>query len=264
MITIFFILGRMEEHICRAVLLLVVSLQSLGMIILGYGFMVNGGQDGAFMAFLTPFCFTQMYPGFGVLAVIAVLLSKSSTGILMLFFYVIYLVWQKHRTAALALVIIIPIIVLAGDYIGDGEIELFRDNGRLYYWTRALDFIKDRSLWLMGAGGGSYAVYSPAQELVSQNRDEVFIWSHNDWVQIFFELGLVGLSLSVILAFDLVKKIWFAKPEYIASLLLFFVQMCFQMPLHNAPIILAAVSMYNLALFSLNEIPYGNTQLPKS
>lgn len=59
----------------------------------------------------------------------------------------------------------------------------------------------------MGAGLGTFQVLGPAmQKWAGRSTLEVWMSLHSDWLQTIFELGLVGLVLSIWLLFDSIKR----------------------------------------------------------
>lgn len=74
-------------------------------------------------------------------------------------------------------------------------------NGRGPIWSAALQFFR-RQVWdrqMFGLGAGSASVYLPAIQLDPEKAapQTLSLWLHNDWFQIIFEWGYVGLFLAV-------------------------------------------------------------------
>lgn len=71
--------------------------------------------------------------------------------------------------------------------------DLFDLNGRQTVWRHVYELFKifPNYIWT-GFGLGSFETIMPAYE-VKVGHKMVFLWAHNEFVQVFFEMGLLGL-----------------------------------------------------------------------
>lgn len=74
--------------------------------------------------------------------------------------------------------------------------EFFSGNGRYELWSMALKWWSEYFHWLFGSGAGTAYILVPrAQIEVGHHTQSFFIWMHNDYLQVLFEYGVLGLSL---------------------------------------------------------------------
>ena len=109
-------------------------------------------------------------------------------------------------------------------------------NGRDVLWGEAAHFWDSRTplLHLFGTGLGSSRIILPALDIegASDLRNVVVhLWLHNDWMQILFELGWIGLAFAVVAGAML---FWDAPRSGRAFLAGYAVAMLGNMPLHWA------------------------------
>lgn len=67
------------------------------------------------------------------------------------------------------------------------------DTGRMFWWKQAIGLIKESPLF--GYGIGTWAAYAPLIAKKTGETSPVFSQMHNDYLQLFFELGLIGIGL---------------------------------------------------------------------
>jgi O-antigen ligase len=135
---------------------------------------------------------------------VAVLLSRSRAGFflvvfaLFMFFQLSYMFFGKlpysRKWVRRILFVILIVITFVFLYIGmDATIERFSldrifQEGRTQFWDNTLDAIKDFPLF--GTGLGTYlSVYPAYEEGRLYGR---LVHAHNDYLEYFMELGLVG------------------------------------------------------------------------
>lgn len=86
-----------------------------------------------------------------------------------------------------------------------GASELFSDSGRFWVWRLGFAHFWNSGVWvkLFGFGLGTTQTLLTQWQLPLQNplftRWDWFWWYHNDWLQTFLELGLVGMSAYILL-----------------------------------------------------------------
>jgi O-antigen ligase len=99
----------------------------------------------------------------------------------------------------------------------------------------AYDYTTKESNPMLGDGAGSFAKLGPVLQYREALKNKAagfpgFFWMHNDWLQIFFEFGYIGLGIAVLLFFYALYCLR-ANPDYFASLMTFGAISFIQMPL---------------------------------
>lgn len=139
--------------------------------------------DSALLALCIPFVGLDWLV---VTSVITILAHHGSTALLILFVYTLVERWQ-------AAVLALPVL---------GTIAYIHANGRwldgmerLQTWFRFMKFWST-DYWnvAFGTGGGTFMWISC---LLDKFKPPIFLQLHNDWLQILFEDGVVGLGLAL-------------------------------------------------------------------
>lgn len=107
----------------------------------------------------------------------------------------------KRLRIGLIAMIVAPIAFLIGFVANPANLERgFSDRGagRLDFWTTTQEIIRDRPLF--GQGPGQTAIEIPQRQLITPgveniNEKRTAVSSHNTWLDLFADSGLVGLSL---------------------------------------------------------------------
>jgi O-antigen ligase len=112
-------------------------------------------------------------------------------------------------------------------WLGD---ELLNANGRSQILSSSMDVFRQLThspcQWLFGVGTSSWLVVMP---IVQGTQKAFFIWLHNEPVQIFWEQGIIGISLIIFLFGYIVKRNFRNAPMIIVILatgLQSFIQPC--------------------------------------
>lgn len=242
-------LGRMNEYLIqRQALLTVITI--LGMIILSskirtkvlvyllillasldsfiitkwpwdQGFLTNQAQDACFIMLCAPLVLFTRFRYWGIVLVGAALKAGSATSLLILFAEVS---------------VFYPIVIPIGVGFVASTYKLWpvfwHDNGRLFAWDQAFQNVAAHHPW-MGYGAFSYFLYGPAWNIARQgfhNNAPAFTWLHNDYMEILFGFGLIGLASFLFIIGRAVCRLKSDKYSFavLAGLL---VTMGFQMPL---------------------------------
>lgn len=197
------------------------------------GILMNPSMGACMVAVIAP-----LFAGYGkksylfglALAIIAAVLSKSSIAYGLVFAQVTFIV---IRNAYWYLMPLPPLLGIWAYMILGGE--LLNDSNRIRTWKFFMDYWKYENHWL-GTGAGTFAIFSSTIQTVKGNFDNAWwIWLHNDWLQILFEHGYIGLSLYVSLFVLAVYKL-FRRGEDMAalSLMLYGAMATVNYPLHLA------------------------------
>lgn len=136
---------------------------------------------------------------FVICPVWAILISKSSTGIatlggeLILYYLMIY----KKLYNRIWILFLGSAATASAGWAMKGK-DLFDPNGRQFILKTGMAMWFHVEHYLFGIGTGSFQVMGPMiQE--AQGSNIVFTWGHNEYFQILFEQGILGLLLMIIM-----------------------------------------------------------------
>lgn len=226
-----------------------------------YHLMNNSAMDGAFIACTLPFCFALAhtkkdtfgfrylkYFFFVAIPIFVCFLTKSSSGVLGVGVAISAYLWSKNKcTVKPAVLLIISGFSVIASGIGYGmqKNTLFDGSGRYTIWENTWKFWQTQHHHfsppyipaLFGGGLGSFFMYGPTIQLqdalVAKAKGlDVFFWLHNDWGQILFETGWVGLILTIVVFLLALYKSRF-MPAIFSSLATFGAISFIQMPLRH-------------------------------
>lgn len=158
-------------------------------------------------------------------------------------------------------------LVCAGiAYRMQGEI-LFESMGRFPIWANSFRFWFQQShssqgphiIPWVGANLGSFFMYGPSQQVDAAMKAkmtglDVFFWMHNDWLQVLFETGYIGLALTIT-TYGIAVYRSLSRPILFASLVTFGAVSVTQMPLRHFPFALLLIFFLDRALSSSKESP---------
>jgi len=167
---------------------------------------LNTSTEGTFLAIMLPLVVGSKIKGYyKPLPIIAIALTGSSVGIFgMMFAYFIYELSLYKRVKFKLLVAIFFLILIFYFIFGA---SLFSTTTRYGQWVISIDWWLLNANYLYGTGLGTYYGFGPfIQKIYDPHPIQWFTNAHSDWLQITFELGLIGLSLSCICFYDLLKR----------------------------------------------------------
>jgi O-antigen ligase len=169
---------------------------------------------------------TYLLVGFKVRAWQAALLVMGMAGLLV---YVLFTAsrgaWFSTAAGCLTALLLFPniksrtliglgcLVVVAAVYLFWPEIQHEREigvNGRDLIWANWADRLPE--FWLMGAGAGADLIFN------FPNSNKGFIHAHSLYLQLWYEYGIVGFGLFVLLLLSLLRKGWQCRAEPLARL----------------------------------------------
>lgn len=158
-----------------------------------YFMLGNAAIDASFIA-----CFLPFLGYFSIPALIAISVTKSSTGFGAVGVAALtYLMSEFGFKKTWFLILLSPLCMWGvGNFFL--QEELFNSNGRFYAWALAFDYWKKlpHMYHLIGTGTGSFFIYGRAlMQNAHTDGNGAFAWMHNDYLQILFENGVIGLTL---------------------------------------------------------------------
>ena len=210
-----------------------------------------------------------------ILSIIGIIILGSRLGFLSLFiiYFLYFLFYKKNR---LAQVFSIIIIIVVSFFINstrsiNGKISyprietLTKDestNQRLNFYKKALNLSSEKPLFGYGLGSWKYESL-PYEE--NKNKDLLVpYYTHNDFLQIFFELGFIGLVAYLVILITLFKKIIYTDAQFkgvlIITFVMFILNSLLNFPLHRSQEIIPFIIVVSI-IFSLNN--KGNDQRRK-
>jgi hypothetical protein len=165
----------------------------------GYGFMNASSFDAGMVAALLPLI-----------------------GPWLVFPYLVAVVTSGHMATALVVIVaqtgayalkvkklrgplfLLCIIILIAGYFLPGA-HGYDSSGRVVAWTRFFNWWVLNANYIFGTGVGTFQWIGP---YIDGMKGEIFLQMHNDWLQILFEGGAVGLCLAVASYIYLLIKSW--------------------------------------------------------
>lgn len=177
-----------------------------------WGIGLNSSTEGTYLAIMMPFVFfsnnikiINKYYIIKIIPVIAIFITTSSVGIFgMIFSFIVYFAIKNKKILPL----ILPTLICVGaSYFFIGK-NFFSSSTRVGQWILSFNWWKQHANPYLGTGVGTYFGFGPLIQSINKYelKGGYFVNAHNDWLQIGFELGLIGLILSVVLFIDLLKK----------------------------------------------------------
>ena len=178
------------------------------------------------------FIFVAMIP------LLAVVLSGSSMGVgVAIVAIVSYLIslktsYMTNTTIKITSIIVVSCIGLTISYLTFGE-NLFDASGRFYILPIGWDWLMTYGSWALGEGQGASQLIVPLIQKLSGPPRSYFYFFHNDWFQIFFELGIVGIFFSGLVGVcALIKS--YSRPWLFSAVCAYGTAMLGNFPLHVA------------------------------
>jgi hypothetical protein len=185
-----------------------------------YSFMNNPSADASILAVLYPVLGFgpnyinlnhQKYPHWiglasgavtGFVPVIAICMCGSTTGTIALAIALAisclrYLNFKDEKLAAMYTwffgAALFAIVVISHHYLNK---PFFQDSGRYAIWRSMMALWWQDQAHLFGVGGGTFFLVGPAiQTQMHQPENSLFAFMHNDYLQIIWEQGFIGITL---------------------------------------------------------------------
>ncbi len=182
--------------------------------------------------------------GYG-LCFLALLATKATFGLLAFVIGFLFWLWFKHRKLAILLIISLLIIISILYIMGKLNYYLL-DTHRFLVWKKSVMIWKQQAP-ITGIGHGSYRLlfWNLAPEFM---KDGMWFQAHNEYVQILFEQGIVGLFIILGLIWTTFLK--FIKHRRglvpIVSLLVFAIISISGFPMRTA---MGVIPLFALVLF---------------
>jgi len=198
---------------------------------LRHGISGNASMNGSLIALAWPFAlkciargpmrYKDMRSGiYTALAFTTILMTGATIPLLMISAMVVSFA-VSHRHAPWAWLAVAP---LAAGYLIYGDVVL-SDTGRYAHWRDVFNFYVSSGNWFFGMGAGTYQI------IFGLLPSGMAQWAHNDFLQLLFETGAVGLASVIAVVFYALKG-YGAKPWVVAGIAGYVVCACFGFPGH--------------------------------
>jgi hypothetical protein len=211
-----------------------------------YAMLSNSAIDASFIACLLPFAFQKVKERpelrrvgsiFIFIMVTAIVASKSSTGLAGIGVAVASFLFMEYGIKSLKIIFPIGAAMVTAShfYLKD---ELLNSNGRYSIWKMAFNFFWNETHHLIGAGIGTFFMWGPEIQMheVGADKNSLFVWMHNDWLQVLFEMGFIGLAGLIILYSCLLFYSWKKKNALFPMICTYGFIGLTQMPLRAFPL----------------------------
>ena len=209
------------------------------------GFDYNISVNATLMALMLPFNMNI----FTALATLFVVIScKTSMGIVATIAAIAVYFFAKSKNKipiALISAILIGIsLVLIPEY----DPKFFIPSCRLATWKAIVALVAREGRELFGFGMGTFSHIMPAVKILIPKitpENQVMLWAHNDYLQYYFEAGLVGIVLAVPVLIETVYKSW-KRPICLSFVAAYLVSCVGNFPSHLASSSLLCIVMISL------------------
>lgn len=178
------------------------------------GLMLATSFDSAFCAIALPFL--PWWLGYAV--VISIITHHGSTALMILAAQIFSLVMKNKKTIP-AFLISLPLLYLAAKLNTHG-FGFFDGESRLDVYKKFMNFWVSRPRWApLGIGPGSFLWGSALMNKMEEGLWVGGVWMqmHSDWLQILWELGVVGLALVLAVFGRAIKNAWHS-PRHLAAI----------------------------------------------
>lgn len=141
-----------------------------------------------------------------ILSSIAIILAQSEAALVSIVatLFIAGLIHRKTRMLSSGLlVLLILLVLLFPPILSKLTLQDYSGSVRLSQWTETTDMLRDH--WFLGAGLSGYpTVFEPYHQATYL---EIFQYPHNIFLNIWVELGLLGLVAFALLAMSVIRKV---------------------------------------------------------
>lgn len=133
---------------------------------------------------------------------------------------------------------------------GDFSIsELLSSRGRTETWRLMLEQIGSGfdTRQVLGSGLGTFEWLHPIYQAQHTTPSQYFLWAHNEFLQVLYENGVLGLGALLVLVVRVVHGAW-KSPELLATAAAYGIAMMTQPPLRVAPFQILGVVLLAMTL----------------
>lgn len=206
----------------------------------------NPGHLGALLAIIQPFFFNNKLAL--ILLWILLILTHSASGVVVGIIVLLFYLWHKRNYYFYTLLSISSIAGIIALYL---HREFFTFSSRLWVWQKTWELFQTGKSQIIGLGLGSF-------NLLNLNQGATKRWGHlhQEYLQILFEAGIIGLCLVIWCIYDYFKTFREKRDDLTIKIASIFLGFCllglFSFPAHLWLISLFGVLSYSL-LYAIKE-----------
>lgn len=207
------------------------------------GLFGNPSISGCFLAIAYPvFRDSPIYVRAIVIAAVLATGTSQPVGVLAVVIVASVIMYKRRIIPVIAAAVLAMAAVVATVPIVTTKTNRspFDDSGRFAVWKIAMEPWYKQGHYIVGQGTGTASALVPRLQMqrhaanmkVGESfRIDEYHWMHSDWLQILFENGIIGFTLSLIAAFFALVKAR-KNRKLFASVCGYFAAMCFNYPVH--------------------------------
>lgn len=234
-------LTRYKLHILGILLSSLILVEFLFVNINGYGAMLSPSFDTSLLALAVPIAPFWL----SALIILTIVTHHGSTAILILLAQLLALA-IKNKKARYVLLAAIPAALTVAYF--HSVSPMFDSAERINAYKKFMSFwwSQDLMVKLTGSGTGSFVWLSM---MIDNFKPPMWLQMHSDWLQITFELGLIGLLLAVASVGQAIKNSW-NHPKHLAAIFGCVAFAVTYHPLRFAPSMIMIAFIFTLSLKS--------------
>lgn len=219
------------------------------------GFLRLNAHLGTMTAICSPFLFF-LNPYLVLLCLPLLFFSKSSVAVVSFLIGIGYLVFRKYGKKVFFIVSSV-ILLLGASFVIFYDMPSGNFQYRIDIWGRTIAEVLKKAP-IFGFGLGQFAVFSP-KTMQANGEPLVWIQCHNEVIQTWFEIGIVGVLIIFAYLRDITKKslkfkhysLFQMKDVCYASVMIVFMNSLINFPFHLAR--LAGISCLAIALLAATQ-----------
>jgi hypothetical protein len=208
----------------------------------GWGLMIASSFDSALIAAIAPLASWPIF----FLLLIPIMVAKGATAIVILFAQGCTYAFRRKELRAWVIAGTLALIAVAALLQGK---DLANPSGRIRFWQEFFEWWRDAGFYFTGTGIGTFEWLGPAITSM-HGRTQVVLQMHNDYLQMLFEGGIVGLGLLIAFCAVLFKRALHRSTRMLA---LFVGTLAFGLTYHPLHFFPSALFLACLARDLLNE-----------
>lgn len=163
---------------------------------------------GAFAALISTLCLALCWYPCAVFAGFCALITGSSFTYLSLGVGILVVLRHKIGLRTTLVLASAGVLALGVLYLAKPDMDAFAGNGRLNVWKETIACAKERPLIGFGPGGFHTVFDSHCENWRTRERYGKFAQAHNDYLQVLFDGGRIGVACLVIVLFGIFLAYW--------------------------------------------------------